>query len=381
MDATGFYNDDQLDAVCEAYAFLARRYQNIPNSVLSFNLFNEPWLITKEEEPHYVDAVLAVSEVIWEYNQDRLIFVDGIAGSQEPVESLAGEPYAQAFHMYEPEQFIYSGWVGGTTWYRGQHWPLPYANGMLNQEKTLALQGNFPSGTRIELQLVGNSDGTLSMVADGNTAAALQLENGQTNDGKVMVLGALETDAKEIVLKWDGDIVQFESLAVIFPEADEKGTALDSSPWAPEEEIRHEMIYEKMTVIYCDAWCLDGEEASTLVLAEDGTYSNPGQAELRYDQEYLRDWLKPWLEFREESGNEIMIQEWGMVDIVSDEGGRAYLKDWVELFNLYEIPWNKWGEVLNTEQLDAEFEEYRGYLLNRKMVEALMTADVAKEAP
>ena len=76
-----------------------------------------------------------------------------------------------------------------------------------------------------------------------------------------------------------------------------------------------------------------------------------------------------------------MIQEWGMVDIVSDEGGRAYLKDWVELFNLYEIPWNKWGEVLNTEQLDAEFEEYRGYLLNRNMVDALMTEAVAKEVP
>jgi len=34
-----------------------------------------------------------------------------------------------------------------------------------------------------------------------------------------------------------------------------------------------------------------------------------------------------------------------------------------------------------TEQFDAEFDKYRGYLLNQKMVESLMTEDVVKEAP
>ena len=380
MDATGFYDADQLKAVCEAYAFLAKRYQNLPNSVLSFNLFNEPWLITKEEEPHYVDAVHAVSEAIWEYNKDRLIFVDGIAGSQEPVESLAGEPYAQAFHMYGPEQFVYSNWVSGTTWYQGQQWPLPYANGMLDRERTLTLQGKFSAGTRVELLLVWNSEGNLTLTADGKQVASLSLADGEVNDGKVMTLGTLEADAQELVLAWNGDIVQFQSLAVIFPEEDEKGTPLKSSPWAPEEEIRKEIIHQKMTVIYCDAWCLDSEEASTLVLADDGTYSNPGQAGLCYDQEYLRDWLKPWLEFREKTGTQIMLQEWGIIEIVADEGGRAYLRDWVELLNLYEIPWNKWGEFVNTEQLDVAYEDYHGYLLNRGLIEAIMTDEVAKEA-
>lgn len=31
--------------------------------------------------------------------------------------------------------------------------------------------------------------------------------------------------------------------------------------------------------------------------------------------------------------------------------------------------------------IQNEFEKYRGYLLNQKMVEALMTEEVAKEAP
>ena len=381
MDANGFFDKDQLQAVSEAYAFLAKRYQNVPNSVLSFNLFNEPWLIGKAEEPQYVDAVHAVSNVIWKYNEDRLIFVDGIAGSQEPVDSLVGEPYVQSFHMYGPEQFVYSGWVGGTTWYRGQQWPLPYANGMLNRDKTLILQGKFSAGTRIELLLVGNSDGTLLLTADGSSAMSIDLINGETNDGKVMTLGTLETDAEELVFNWNGDIVQLESIAVIFPEEDTEGTPLDSSPWAPEEEIRHEMIYEKMTVIFCDAWCVDGEESSTLVLAEDGTYTNPGQDDLCYDQEYLRRQIEPWLEFSEKTGTEIMLQEFTSTDNISDEGGRAYLEDFSELWNRYQLSWCMCGLFLNTEQLDVEYEEYRGYLLNRGIIEALMTEKIAGDAP
>ena len=382
MDDAGFYDADLLAQVSRAYAFLAKRYRQVPNSVLSFNLFNEPWRITKELESYYVDAVHAVSDVIWDYSPDRLIFVDGIAGSQEPVESLAGEPYAQAFHMYGPEQFVYSNWVGRTTWYQGQQWPLPYANGMLNGDRTLTLQGSFPVGTQIDLLLVGDCSGELMLMADGADVASLPITWGEIGDGKTATLCALTTPAKELLLRWVGEgSVQFQSLAVIYPETSEQGTPLVSSPWAAEENIRRELIQRKMTVIYCDAWCLDGDQASTLVLNEDGTYTNPGQAALCYDQEYLRRWLDPWLNFREESGTEIMLQEWGIVEIVSDDGGRAYLSDWAELLSRYEIPWNKWGSFLNTKQLDVDYEDYRGFLLNRGMIDALMTKTAASSAP
>jgi len=43
--------------------------------------------------------------------------------------------------------------------------------------------------------------------------------------------------------------------------------------------------------------------------------------------------------------------------------------------------WHPFPVQCDTEQFDAEFEKYRGYLLNQKMVEALMTEEVAKEAP
>ncbi len=138
MDDEGFSGKALLANITAAYSILAKRYQHVPNSVLSFNLFNEPWKITKKREKAYVKAVHAVSEGIWQYG-DRLIFVDGIAGSQEPVQSLAKEHYAQAFHMYVPDQFIYSGWVGETTWYAGEQWPLPYANGFLGKGASLTL--------------------------------------------------------------------------------------------------------------------------------------------------------------------------------------------------------------------------------------------------
>lgn len=59
--------------------------------------------------------------------------------------------------MYAPDQFTYSGWVGGTTWYAGQQWPLPYATGAIEKGKSMTLKGSFGAGTELELLLVGNS--------------------------------------------------------------------------------------------------------------------------------------------------------------------------------------------------------------------------------
>lgn len=374
MDAAGFTDEALLARVTEAYAVLAEHYKNVPNSVLSFNLFNEPWLITEENEEDYANAVRHVADAIWEHKSDRLIFVDGIAGSQKPAASLAGEPFAQAFHMYGPEQFVYTNWVGGVLWYQGQQWPLPYANGMLDPSRPLTLQGTFPAGTRIEVLVTHSPEGTLTLEADGAAVATRSFTWDEVGSGWGITLHTLEADAAELVLRWDraDDALQIQSLAVIYPETTDKGTPLVASPWASFEYNMNTVVYDKMTVIYCDAWCLDGTEASTLVLHEDGTYKNPGQADLLYGKEYLRRWLEPWLTFREETGTEIMIQEWGIVEIVSNEGGLAYLRDWVALLDEYDIPWNKWGSYLETRQLDVEYEDYRGFSLNRGIIEAIM---------
>ena len=375
MDDEGFSDPTMLANITTAYTILAKRYQTVPNSVLSFDLFNEPWKITKKREKAYVNAVHTVSEGIWQFG-DRLIFVDGIAGSQEPVQSLAKEHYAQAFHMYLPDQFIYSGWVGETTWYAGEQWPLPYANGFLAKGASITLQGQFEEGTQVELLMTGNTrKGEIQLLADGMKVAGVALSNDETSGGKTLVLGQLGNAAGELKIKWNGsDHAQIQSLAVIYPEQDEKGTPVYSSPWST--TYVSEIDHRKMTLIYCDYGAIDGQrKTSTLQLHDDGTYSNETQAEYIYDKEYLRDFLEPWIAFQQKTGVGVMVQEWGTLDCLPKQASLNYINDWISLLDEYHIGWNLWcdrWQYLNTNRLDVQYEKYRGYRLDRDMVDTLM---------
>jgi hypothetical protein len=68
----------------EIWRFLARRYQNIPNSILSFNLINEPDANIVFDHtglsmmPEFVSIMIDTINVIREYTPDRFIVLDSV---------------------------------------------------------------------------------------------------------------------------------------------------------------------------------------------------------------------------------------------------------------------------------------------------------------
>ncbi len=222
----------------------------------------------------------------------------------------------------------------------------------------------------------GNSKkGILQLLADGKEAASVTLSAQETSGGKTLVLGKLESAAKELKIRWNGsDSAQIQSVAVICPERDEAGTPVYSSPWSP--AFVREIDHRKMTVIFCDYGAIDGKrKTSTLQLHGDGTYGNEAQAGYAYDKEYLRDFLKPWAEFQQKTGVGVMVQEWGTLDCLPKQASLNYISDWISLLNEYHIGWNLWSDrwqYLNTNRLDVQYEDYRGYRLDRDMVDTLM---------
>ena len=70
-----------------------------------------------------------------------------------------------------------------------------------------------------------------------------------------------------------------------------------------------------------------------------------------------------------------MVQEWGTLDCLPKQASLNYIGDWVSLLNEYHIGWNLWSDswrYLNTNRLDVQYEDYRGYRLDRDMVDTLM---------
>jgi endoglucanase len=143
-------DEEALDACAFHWKLFAERYKGIPNSRLSFNLFNEP--VETTEEKH--DRVLRrVVNDIREIDANRLIFIDGF--NFEPSHNLIDLKLAQCARGYEPLEVTHY----KATWWADErrntlpHWPMKNIEGeWLDREY---LKEKLKAWKNIEKQGVG----------------------------------------------------------------------------------------------------------------------------------------------------------------------------------------------------------------------------------
>ena len=104
----GPVTDQEISDFAAFWQMLARRYANIPNEYLSFNLYNEIHIETEEEYERVlgpaVDAIRAESP-------DRTIIADVHMGMLTG-ESMAKRGVALSYHLYDPAGFVYINQLG-----------------------------------------------------------------------------------------------------------------------------------------------------------------------------------------------------------------------------------------------------------------------------
>ena len=93
------------------WGMFARRYKGVPNSRLSFNLFNEP---TKLAPEIYAAIVRKMLDAIRAEDSDRLVLCDGLSWGTKPVPELISLGVAQMTRGYSPFPLTHFGanWVG-----------------------------------------------------------------------------------------------------------------------------------------------------------------------------------------------------------------------------------------------------------------------------
>lgn len=116
-------NDEALDVCAKHWAYFARRYKNIPNKELTFDLLNEPSGSVPEES--YVYVVKRLVEAIRSEDPDRLIIADGFRWGNEPVFAIVDLGLAQSTRGYVPMGISHykASWVGRSEW-NEPTWPL-----------------------------------------------------------------------------------------------------------------------------------------------------------------------------------------------------------------------------------------------------------------
>ena len=121
---------EALEACVYHWRHFAARYKDVPNSALSFDLLNEPGLVTEKQfldDATYFRVVKALVEGIRAESPDRLIIADGLAWGNVPSPMLAPLGIAQSTRGYQPLPVSHwkAEWIDGATQWPAPTWPLP----------------------------------------------------------------------------------------------------------------------------------------------------------------------------------------------------------------------------------------------------------------
>ncbi len=95
------HGTDHIESFAGYWGALARRYKDIPNKHLSFNLLTEPDVYSEEEYARFFTPAV---EAIREHSPDRCIIAD-IHSGQLTGESMAKLGVALSYHQYDPRDF------------------------------------------------------------------------------------------------------------------------------------------------------------------------------------------------------------------------------------------------------------------------------------
>ena len=129
---------------------LAKRYAEVPNNALSFNIINEP--STELSEEAYSSLMRRVVEAIRVYSPDRLIFID--TRGLEPTQGVVDLGVAQSFHYYYPHSLTHALYEIGENNLPNSgcqmSWPYPMVYNNI-YERPFTVIGNFHAGESIEL--------------------------------------------------------------------------------------------------------------------------------------------------------------------------------------------------------------------------------------
>ena len=332
-------DEAQQDYFVAFWQRLAEYYKDVPEKLLSFNLLNEPhsaegWPSDEQYSALMKRAIKAIRSV----SPERLIVVDMLGGTAAvPVQGLADQRVVQSVHPYFME-------------FSTGKWPSYAINGLVHRGKgVLKIRGALPAGTKISVDIKGvHAKSELSLISDGKALSALILGTEKVGENGCTLIGQEGTD---------GEYRLYEgvSLSATLP-SDCKELRIEQKDgwWYFIRSLR--ISNGSYTVeLYADNSALPDESVPTLRISENGELSCDGLGKLLVkNREWLKELFQSYRTFSEQSGEAIMVQEFGFRGTIPCETACAAADDLLSVLDEYEIPWCSWtydfGPVLDTRE-------------------------------
>ena len=320
---------EQQELFCAFWGWMAEHYQNVPSNLLSFNLINEPRGPESLSDEDYSSLMKKAISAIREYSPDRLIFADALGVAQGiPVEGLADAQVAQAIHPY----FLPDG---------ASQWPTTIINGFIHRNHgVLTLAGDFPAGTSIDIDMVHQAS-TMRWLADGKETESLEIGTEAVGEGGCIDIGDPGTGGESRAYENRTWTVQLPEPARRLQLIQEEGWWYSLNGIAVETSAG-------VTTIMAQHDFVPSEKVPGLTIQSDGTVTAADPDTLFcLDRDALADRFAQYTAFRDRTGVEIMVQEFGFDASIPRETARPAADALLSVLDEAGIPWcsfcSQWG--------------------------------------
>ena len=319
---------------------LAERYKEVPSSLLSFNLMNEPtWGITEEQ---YVDFMRCTMERIRVHTPERLMFVDMLNTAKEPVYSLVGDKVAQSFHFYEPDALTHTGIRDDF----GGAYPVISGKGFITRTEGSAefvMEGDFSAGTEIQIKIDEiHLGGTIHLTADGIEVFSHEYRRDSVGENGCIYIQEEGTG---------GEYRGYDNtLSVILPEDATvlRLYATGDTYWFNINKLHisagdKQYLFEQNLDSLPEGIDINEIPNPHIIIHEDGTITDEGNILFKVvDGAYIHDRLAEYKAFSEETGVAVMMQEFGVYYPANYGLTLAYLNDLLGAANANGLNWCGW---------------------------------------
>lgn len=359
------------DAFCAHWEMFAKRYKDIPQERLSFNLVNEPARTTQEK---CLAVFLRAIETIHKVDPKRLVVVDGFGFGAKPFPELVPLPNViQATRGYAPIALTHytAKWMKDCDKYTLPTWPL--IPGVLysprnNQEKSgpLVFRADMKEGTEAAIRV--------RQVA--GKAVVVAKADGKTVWEKTFLPKDGAGEWREVVFKKEynsyENIYDREYAFKVPFSAKELSIENTDGGWLTFNEVSLRQPDGKVFRVAADVdWW--GEKPAVHTFSADGRL----QPSPDFDAEKkLSAYIQPWLDIAAQ-GETVFVGEFGAFHKTPHDVTLAWMECWLERWKKARFGWALWNlrggfGVLDSNRADVTHEDFEGHKLDRKMLDLLL---------
>ena len=367
------WTDPEVREVCAMHwATFAKRYKGIPNSRVSFNLFNEPASVGNVMA-QCIDAHKFIISAIRAEDPDRLIICDGYEWGTKPLTGLVDQKVAMSSRGYAPSEISHykASWVNSAD-FPEPSWPTVMGNGLLLQpnkseiearfRQPMQIEGPFTSATKLRM-LVGTVSSNTNLVVEA--------------DGKVIFKhefkpGPGEGEWKQVVFQQ-----QWNTYQNIYDKNYEAEIPAGTRLVAIRAEGADWITLKEMS--------FNSGKGDSLVHLSAGWGQEPSK--FRYDGTTLtgsvirdRAWLKqtqiePWQAVQRQ-GVGVMVGEFGAHQFTPHDIVLRWMGDMLANWKEAGWGWALWNfrgsfGIMDSNRTDIVYEDFNGRKLDRKMLQLL----------